>query len=216
MRLLALLALAAAATASLPQGTDPPAARPQYGKMNPWPGRFSPVAASHFTAMPFVLGNAQGERGWVGEGRGGGREERGSAKCREGGPCRAVYWGGAPFVAPPSLPPSSCIRCLGRGAYSAWGGWGRTQGRTRVLWAPPPHPPASRACPPHSSCSIFREAWPPACPTPPRLVEPDKQRALGWVVRGADSVAAQGRGGGHETKSAPTPARTPAARPGRV
>ena len=61
-----LLAAATLASASLPQGTAPPSSPPQYGLKNVWPGRYSPVAASHFTALPFVLGNAQGRR--VGEG----------------------------------------------------------------------------------------------------------------------------------------------------
>lgn len=62
--LLVLLAATAAtlAFAALPQGTAPPSAPAQYGLKNPWPGRYSPVAASHFTALPFVLGNSQGER----------------------------------------------------------------------------------------------------------------------------------------------------------
>ena len=61
--ILLLLLAAAAATltlAALPQGTAPPSAPAQYGLKNPWPGRYSPVAASHFTALPFVLGNSQG------------------------------------------------------------------------------------------------------------------------------------------------------------
>lgn len=62
---LLLLAATAAtlALAALPQGTAPPSAPAQYGLKNPWPGRYSPVAASHFTALPFVLGNSQGEEG---------------------------------------------------------------------------------------------------------------------------------------------------------